>query len=144
MQILSHIFFCHCNRVFYKIAVNSCSDLKFYACSVYCTAFKQNCDTHMYILKVRWNANSFHSVLFYLNRLLPISYIGAWRLNQILKHVFRWLYFKPQRFKASGFLMPCQLALLDAEDEVLPRSNNYLPVNMVQHPRSLESSATLL
>jgi hypothetical protein len=54
---------------------------------------------------------------------------------------------KPQRFKASGFLMPCQLALLDTEDEgaaVLPRSNNYLPVNMVQHPRSLESSATLL
>jgi len=43
--------------------------------------------------------------------------------------------------------MPCQLAMLDAEDEgaaVLPKVSNYLPVKMVQHPRSLESSATLL
>jgi hypothetical protein len=54
---------------------------------------------------------------------------------------------KPQRFKASGFLMPCQLAVFDAEDEgaaVLPKVSNYLPVTMVQHPRSIESSATLL
>jgi hypothetical protein len=37
--------------------------------------------------------------------------------------------------------------MLDAEDEgaaVLPKVSNYLPVKMVQHPRSLESSATLL
>jgi len=54
---------------------------------------------------------------------------------------------KPQRFKASGFLMPCHLAMLDTEDEdaaVLPKISNYLPINMVQHPRSLESSAILL
>jgi hypothetical protein len=53
---------------------------------------------------------------------------------------------KSQRFKASGFLMPCQWVLLDAEDEgaAVLRSNNYFPVNMVQHPRSLESSTTLL
>jgi hypothetical protein len=56
-------------------------------------------------------------------------------------------WIKPQRFKASGFLIPCQLAMLDAEDEgaaVLPKVSNCLLVKMVQHPRSLESSATLL
>jgi hypothetical protein len=43
--------------------------------------------------------------------------------------------------------MPCQLAMLDAEDEraaFLPKVGKYLPFKMVQHPRSLESSATLL
>jgi len=43
---------------------------------------------------------SFYFVLFYLNRLLPISCIGAWRLNQLLKHVFRMLRFKHTRDKA--------------------------------------------
>ena len=87
-----------------------------------------------------------------LKWLLPISAIGAWRQNQLLKHVLRMLYFndsldKAPKIQASGFLIPCQLALLDAEDEgtaVHLNVSNYLPVNMVQHPGSLESSATLL
>jgi hypothetical protein len=43
--------------------------------------------------------------------------------------------------------MPCQLALLGIEVEGtarLPNVSNDLPVDMVQHPRSLESSAALL
>jgi len=43
--------------------------------------------------------------------------------------------------------MPCQLAVLDAEDgsaAFLPKVSKYLPVKMVQNLRSLESSATLL
>jgi len=95
---------------------------------------------------------SLSSVLFYLNSLLPISYIGVgdWTnfWNMFLEcSILSIQGTKPQRFKASGFLMPCQLFVLDAEDEdaaVLPKVSNYLPVKMVQHPRSLESSATLL
>jgi hypothetical protein len=95
---------------------------------------------------------SFFSVLFYLNRLLPLSCIGAWRLNQLFKHVLRMLHFKHTmdqvpEIQGTWVLMPYQLAMLDPEDEdtaVLPKVSNCLPVKMVQHPRSLEYSATLL
>ena len=42
----------------------------------------------------------FSSILFYLNRFLTLSCIGAWRLNQLLKHVLRMLHFKHTMDKA--------------------------------------------
>lgn len=148
------MFFCHCDRLFYKINVKSSSDHMFYVYSVlHCIETTLWHVINTYTVKGPMECK-FLSILSYS------IWIGFFP-SLVLEHgdwTNFWNMFleccvlsiqgtKPQRFKVSGFLMPCQLAVLDAEDErttFLPKVSDCLPVKMVQHPRSLESSATLL
>jgi hypothetical protein len=156
-RLTNTFVFCQCNMVFLQ---NYCKQLfKPHVSCLYCIVLhcmKLWHVLHPHTLKgpveCKFFSFLFYPILFYsiLSRLLSVSLLedgdrtNFWNMFlECCAWTIQWT--KPQRFRASGFLMSCQLSLLDIEDQgttVLPNLSSCLPVSMVQHPRSLESSET--